>query len=96
MRGHHSGDFSRFEQCAQALVFEGLDHRRSVPCCATRTKCPVAALKSVVVIPALPKKRSGKILRRTMRGIADGRDEVVPSTIEDASVLTAITPLLRG
>ena len=31
-----------------------------------------------------------------MRGIADGRDEAVPSTIEDASVLEAITPLLRG
>ena len=57
---------------------------------------PVAALKSVVVVPALPKTRSGKILRRTMRGIADGRDEAVPSTIEDASVLEAITPLLRG
>jgi propionyl-CoA synthetase len=55
---------------------------------------PVAALKSVVVVPALPKTRSGKILRRTMRGIADGRAEPVPSTIEDASVLTSITPLL--
>jgi propionyl-CoA synthetase len=51
-------------------------------------------LKSVVVVPALPKTRSGKILRRTMRGIADGRAEPVPSTIEDASVLTSITPLL--
>lgn len=57
---------------------------------------PVAALKQVVVVPALPKTRSGKILRRTMRGIADGRDEPVPSTIEDASVLEAIAPLLRG
>jgi len=47
-------------------------------------------------VPALPKTRSGKILRRTMRGIADGRDEAVPSTIEDVSVLEAITPLLRG
>ncbi|HAN70632.1 MAG TPA: propionyl-CoA synthetase, partial [Actinobacteria bacterium] len=57
---------------------------------------PVAAMKEVVIVPALPKTRSGKILRRTMRGIADGRDEPVPSTIEDASVLEAITPLLRG
>ncbi|MFM1917271.1 MAG: hypothetical protein RJB01_786 [Actinomycetota bacterium] len=57
---------------------------------------PVAAFKSVVIVPALPKTRSGKILRKTMRGIADGRDEPVPSTIEDISVLEAITPLLRG
>ncbi len=57
---------------------------------------PVAALKEVVVVPALPKTRSGKILRRTMRGIADGRPEPVPSTIEDVRVLDVITPLLKG
>lgn len=56
---------------------------------------PVAALKSVVVVQALPKTRSGKILRRTMRAIADGRDEPIPSTIEDIKVLNDITPLLR-
>ncbi|MDQ5972906.1 MAG: propionyl-CoA synthetase [Actinomycetota bacterium] len=57
---------------------------------------PVAALKEVVIVPGLPKTRSGKILRRTMRGIADGRPEPVPSTIEDPRVLEAITPLLSG
>lgn len=57
---------------------------------------PVAALREVVVVPALPKTRSGKILRRTMRGIADGRDEPTPSTIEDPRVLDAIAPYLRG
>ena len=56
---------------------------------------PVAALKSVIVVPALPKTRSGKILRRSMRAIADGRAEPVPSTIEDPRVLEAIAPLLR-
>jgi propionyl-CoA synthetase len=56
---------------------------------------PVAAFREVVVVPALPKTRSGKILRRTMRGIADGRVEPVPSTIEDARVLDVIAPLLR-
>ena len=45
--------------------------------------------------PGLPKTRSGKILRRTMRGIADGRPEQIPSTIEDASVLEVLTPLLQ-
>ncbi len=57
---------------------------------------PVAAFRDVSVVDALPKTRSGKILRKTMRGIADGRDEPVPSTIEDASVLEALRPILRG
>ncbi len=55
---------------------------------------PVAALKQVVVVPALPKTRSGKILRRTMRGIAAGRDEPVPSTIEDPAVLDSLREIL--
>jgi propionyl-CoA synthetase len=57
---------------------------------------PVAALRRVDVVPALPKTRSGKILRKTMRGIADGNDEPVPSTIEDPAVLNALRPLLTG
>ena len=57
---------------------------------------PVAALKQVVVVPALPKTRSGKILRRTMRGIAAGRDEPVPSTIEDPAVLDSLREILTG
>src|SRR5690606_30958421 len=56
---------------------------------------PVAAFRDVSVVEALPKTRSGKILRKTMRGIADGRDEPVPSTIEDPNVLTALTEVLR-
>lgn len=56
----------------------------------------VAAFKLVDVVPALPKTRSGKILRKTLRGIAAGRDEPVPSTIEDPSVLEALRPILRS
>ena len=56
----------------------------------------VASLKRVDVVAALPKTRSGKILRKTMRGIADGRDEPVPSTIEDVNVLDALTPVLKS
>ena len=54
----------------------------------------VASFKLVDVVPALPKTRSGKILRKTMRGIADGRDEPVPSTIEDPAVLDALKQIL--
>ncbi|WP_199432621.1 propionyl-CoA synthetase [Qaidamihabitans albus] len=56
---------------------------------------PVAAFRDVSVVDALPKTRSGKILRKTMRGIADGREEPVPSTIEDPNVLTALREILR-
>jgi propionyl-CoA synthetase len=55
----------------------------------------VASLRDVAVVPALPKTRSGKILRRTMRGIADGAEEPVPSTIDDPAVLDALRPVLR-
>jgi propionyl-CoA synthetase len=54
----------------------------------------VAALRRVDVVPALPKTRSGKILRKTMRGIADGINEPVLSTIEDPAVLDALRPVL--
>jgi propionyl-CoA synthetase len=56
---------------------------------------PVASFKLVDVVAALPKTRSGKILRKTMRGIADGREEPVPSTIEDPAVLEALKATLR-
>jgi propionyl-CoA synthetase len=55
----------------------------------------VASFKDVAVVPALPKTRSGKVLRKTMRSIADGKDEAVPSTIDDASVLDTLRPVLQ-
>ncbi len=55
----------------------------------------VAALRQVDIVPALPKTRSGKILRKTMREIADGLPGVVPSTIEDPSVIDTLRPVLR-
>jgi propionyl-CoA synthetase len=56
---------------------------------------PVASFKDVQVVAGLPKTRSGKILRRTMRELADGENPQVPSTIEDPAVLTALEPVLR-
>ncbi|WP_197318698.1 propionyl-CoA synthetase [Saccharomonospora sp. NB11] len=56
---------------------------------------PVAAFRDVAVVDALPKTRSGKILRATMRHIADGRDVPVPSTIEDPEVLDRLRTALR-
>jgi propionyl-CoA synthetase len=56
----------------------------------------VAALRQVDIVPALPKTRSGKILRKTMREIADGKTPSVPGTIEDASVLDLLADTLRA
>ncbi len=55
----------------------------------------VASLSRVDVVAGLPKTRSGKILRKTMREIADGKTPVVPSTIEDTGVLDALQGVLR-
>src|SRR4029077_8818564 len=44
---------------------------------------PVAAFRTAITVARLPKTRSGKILRGTMRKIADGEDWATPSTIED-------------
>lgn len=55
----------------------------------------VADFRELTVVAALPKTRSGKILRKTMRQIADGKDYQVPSTIEDAGVIDELIPLLR-
>ena len=56
----------------------------------------VAALRRVVVVDRLPKTRSGKILRGTMRKIADGEDYVAPATIEDAGALDDVARALGG
>jgi propionyl-CoA synthetase len=56
---------------------------------------PVAALKRIDVVPALPKTRSGKILRKTMRRIAEGHEDPVPATIEDPAVLESLRATLR-
>ena len=57
---------------------------------------PVAAFKLATVVKRLPKTRSGKILRGTMRQIADGEDYKVPATIDDPAILEEITDSLRG
>ena len=57
---------------------------------------PVAAFKSVAVVNKLPKTRSGKMLRATMRSIADSADWNMPATIEDVSALDDITDALKN
>lgn len=51
---------------------------------------PVAAFKTATVVKRLPKTRSGKILRGTMRAIADRKDYKIPATIDDYAILDEI------
>jgi propionyl-CoA synthetase len=55
----------------------------------------VASFRTAVVVQRLPKTRSGKILRATMRAIADGREFAVPSTIDDPAILDEIAEVLK-
>ncbi|HSQ06180.1 MAG TPA: propionyl-CoA synthetase [Chromatiaceae bacterium] len=57
---------------------------------------PVAAFKHVVVVERLPKTRSGKILRGTMKRIADGQEYTMPATIDDPAILDEITLALEA
>ena len=57
---------------------------------------PVAAFKTVAVVKRLPKTRSGKILRGTMKKIADGVEHGVPATIDDPAVLGEIGDSLKA
>jgi propionyl-CoA synthetase len=56
----------------------------------------VASFKRALVVARLPKTRSGKILRGTMRAIADGQDYRMPATIDDPAILDEIAAAIRA
>lgn len=55
---------------------------------------PVAGLYDAIVVPALPKTRSGKILRKTIRQMTAGGNYEIPSTIEDPAVLDELARII--
>jgi propionyl-CoA synthetase len=57
---------------------------------------PVAAFKLAITVGRLPKTRSGKILRGTMKKIADGEPWTMPATIDDPAILDEIGSALKG
>jgi len=57
---------------------------------------PVAAFKLAITVGRLPKTRSGKILRGTIKKIADGETWTMPATIEDPKVLDEIGEALKS
>jgi len=56
---------------------------------------PVASFRTAVTIDRLPKTRSGKILRGTMKKIADREDWTMPATIDDPAILEEISGTLK-
>jgi len=54
----------------------------------------IASLKGLIIVERLPKTRSGKILRKTLRQMIDGQEIEIPSTIDDPQVLAELTPKL--
>jgi len=74
------------------------DHRTIVDEAVKRVReriGPVAAFKTCAIVQRLPKTRSGKILRATMRAIADGESYRPPATIDDPAVLAEIAESLH-
>lgn len=56
---------------------------------------PVAAFKLAITVDRLPKTRSGKILRATMRQVADGAEYRMPATIDDPAIIDEIAAALK-
>jgi len=57
---------------------------------------PIAAFKFCMVVNRLPKTRSGKILRATIKKIAEGKPWVIPATIDDAAILDEIEASIKN
>lgn len=77
-------------QRAEATIIEELVR-------AVREKIgPVAAFKSAIVVDRLPKTRSGKVLRATMKQLADGNDYKVPPTIDEPVILDELAQSLKS
>ena len=70
--------------------------RRDIIATVSRIIGPIAKPDKIQVVPGLPKTRSGKILRKIIRNIANGEDYVVPSTIDDPASLDEIKVLVSS
>lgn len=77
------------DRAVEDIVAESVQHMRD-------KIGPVAAFKLCAVVERLPKTRSGKILRGTMRSIADGESWKMPATIDDPVILDEITWALKS
>jgi propionyl-CoA synthetase len=75
---------------------DGADVERELVAAVRDAIGPVAAFKDVAVVSRLPKTRSGKILRATMRKIADNQPWTMPPTIEDPTALHDVEAIMSA
>jgi propionyl-CoA synthetase len=61
-----------------------------------RQQIELLPFRNVVIVNRLPKTRSGKILRKLMRSIADGEQFQIPSTIDDETIIDEIKEVLKN
>ena len=84
-------------QVAEAVAaMYGGKRERPLPVLVRDKLGPVAAFKLAITVGRLPKTRSGKILRGTIKKIADGEQWAMPATIEDPKALDEISAALKG
>jgi propionyl-CoA synthetase len=89
------------QPCGFVVLKSGVDRphaeiEREVVALVREKIGPVAAFKLALVVQRLPKTRSGKILRGTMKKIADHDPWAMPATIEDPATLEEITAALKA
>jgi len=83
------------------VIKNGIDESDDNLSSALKTKVraeigAIASLKGLIIVERLPKTRSGKILRKTLRQMIDGQEIDIPSTIDDPQVLDELSPRLAG
>lgn len=93
MRGHVPlGLFVLNEDCEKSE----LEIEKDVIAMVREKLGPVAFFKSAVQVKGLPKIRSGKILRTTIRSIANGDDYKVPATIESMDTIVEVAAVIKS
>ena len=83
------------------VIKNGIEESDDSLCAALKDKVraeigAIASLKGLIIVERLPKTRSGKILRKTLRQMIDGQTIDIPSTIDDPQVLDELRPRLMG
>ena len=102
MRRHRHKDAPKGEQPSGFVVLKfgvtksAVEVERDIVALLREKIGPVASFRLALVIPRLPKTRSGKILRATMKKVADGEARVAPATIDDPAILAEIEAVLRA
>ena len=87
--------FNTFKAAPELIIFLETEIPSSILPALPPIKIPNAAFKITIVVKRLPKTRSGKVLRGTIRKIADKEEYKMPATIDDPAILDEIKEDLK-